>query len=425
MTPLRTQAAAKPLTGAIGPMITSPSSLFEGLLRWLPTALLLVDPDGKMLHLNERGAAVLQVTDQAASLSHLNELPACLEPLKALFNHSATGGEDQIRQEVSLTFAPGQEARTIGYTLRHEQLPGVGPVRALVFSDITDILKEKAAAEQIKAELSQSKKMAAMGNLIAGVAHELNNPLIAIHMSADLTRRSVDRLLDESQTGLNQLSAKDWLLTVQSALSRTMDEVERVQGANQQATALVSDLLNYSRPGRLELELVDMASFIQKLLDQWHDTILAPANPALPRVAVTLVQPAIAPLLEVDVVKMEQVFFHLVRNAVEACANQANSQLTIAFKVLFDGDDAKKSRLLITLTDTGVGMSGELLERAFEPFFTTKGRQSTGMGLGQAYMTVERHGGHLSLSSQPGVGTTATVSLPYPDARAAEASPSV
>lgn len=396
----------------------SPALMFEGLLRWLPTALLLVNPEGSVIHINERAATLLRVSDIAGDLRRLADFPSYLQPLSDIF--ATETSTDLIRQEVSLTFpaegdAQSSQSRVIGYTLRHEQLPGVGAVRALVFSDITEILKEKAAAEQIKHELFQTKKMAAMGNLIAGVAHELNNPLIAIHMSADLSRRSVERLLDDAHRGLKHLTPADWLLTVESSLSRTLNEVERVQGATTQATALVSDLLDYSRPGRLELSQVDAVDFVEMLLSQWEATILAADATGQP-VTVRVHRPEQIPMVSLDPVRMEQVLFHVVRNAVEASTVTRPCQLSVAFKVLYDEQDPQKSRLHLVVSDNGVGMSPELTERAFEPFFTTKGRHSTGLGLSQAFVTVERHGGQLSLTSQPGQGTQVTIALPYPEA---------
>lgn len=401
-------AATLPQPGGIAQQATA----LDALLHWLPTALVLVLPTtGRLLHLNERAAETLRVERATATRwQTLADFPAHLAPLVQRLQRPPEAG-DEIRQEVTLQFPNDSKPRVIGYSLRLQTLHGIGPAWALVFSDITRVLEEKAAGERLKDELFQTKKMAAMGNLITGVAHELNNPLIAIHMSAKLSCLSVERLLEEARTSpLAQSNPQAWLVDVETGLGRTLAEMQRVLNATLQANTLVGDLLNYSRPTRLDLQLVDLFAYVQDRIDGWQATLLQ-----VPHVRCVLVPPSRSILLKIDPLKMEQVLFHVLQNAIEAIDEQQTGMVSVAFQEQYHAEQPEQSQVLMLITDTGCGMRPEQLERVFEPFFTTKGAKGTGLGLSQAYVAVEQHGGHITLTSQPGQGTTVSISLPCPD----------
>lgn len=404
---------------ALGQTSVGALPLLNSALQWLPTAMILCDSNLNLAIINDKASELLglgSVSQAHKQLRNLATWPQGLKPLAQVFANAATTG-DQLRQEVTLVLPQWPEPRTLGYSLRQQHLPYLGDMWVLLFSDITDILKEKAAGEALKDELYQAKKMAAMGNLTAGVALELNNPLIAIHMSASLCSLSVEKLLHEADHQHLTDSNRLWLAQVNQGLARTLAEMDRVQAATQQASTLVDELLTYSRPGRLELELVEWQSFISGLLTQWQPTLLA----QLPPEAIKLPAQKSPLLLEIDKVKVEQVLYQLLRNAVQAESPNRPLQLAFNYHVVRHPSDATQNKLRVTLTDNGVGMTPACLERAFEPFFTTKGSGGTGLGLSQAYVSMERHRGSMGLTSQLNEGTMAWLHLPFETANEADA----
>src|SRR5690606_21605168 len=119
-------------------------------------------------------------------------LPYYLSPLVTLLKEST---EDIVRSEIPLQLPTREEDSTIGFGLKLITPPKGGTViKVLTFSDITQLLKDRMAMDKIKDELNQSKKLASIGTMIAGVAHEMNNPLTGISMSSSLLRMNLERL---------------------------------------------------------------------------------------------------------------------------------------------------------------------------------------------------------------------------------------
>ena len=381
---------------------TQPASLSERMhqiLRSLPSALCLVSESGSVLHLNQRALDTLQLSETIASLQ---DFPRHLQDFAALFSQPMEA--DSVRQELSVTFPNEEEPRTLGYTLRLEAMEGLGNVRTLVFSDITQVLKDRKQSELLKSDLNQAKKMAAMGNLIAGVSHELNNPLIAIYMSADLSRMAIERVRQQLDK-----TPEDALNELPGTLEASLDEINRILGAATQASALVKDLLNYARPTRLDTQLVNLYEWLEGQIPTWLQSGSLTSN--APKV--TIQESTFSTWCNIDPIRLEPLFHQLLQNASEASQTPDKPvQISIHFQQIPDAKKPKKRLLEIHVADNGKGMSQDIQERIFEPFFTTKGMQGTGLGLSQAYRTAEQHKGSLSVKSTLGVGTTFVLTIP-------------
>jgi signal transduction histidine kinase len=235
-----------------------------------------------------------------------------------------------------------------------------------------------------QAQLVQSEKMRSLGQLVAGVAHELNNPIGFVHANLQLLHEYVDKL--DSEDPRVREKARE---VIRKLVSRSREGTERVK-------QIVQDLRTFSRMDQAELQDAD--------LNQEIDRTLALAEPRL-KDAVR-VERDFAPLPRVRCYagQLNQVFMNLIMNACDA---------TLGHGTLRIRTRPTPGGVRLEFTDDGPGLPAEVRDRIFEPFFTTKAvGQGTGLGLSISHGIVERHGGRLWVESQPGQGATFGIDLP-------------
>lgn len=371
----------------------SDSLLFDSLFDTLPTGMILFEPDGEVLRMNLKAKEILALEPEfhPGLLANLLEADCqYLSPLAGLLKESI---EDIHRAEITIQLPVRDEVSTIGYSLKLITSPEGQIVKAFTFSDITQVLKDQKAMEKIKDELNQSKKLAAMGTMIAGVAHEMNNPLTGISMSASLLKMNLERLkkLPEVKTDTK----------VSDSIDKALGEVQKVARESERAGVLVGDLLSYSKP--VQLFLVPLV-----LQDLVLDTVNAlKTQPRFSKFTIQL--PESSPIwVMCDRVKLEQVFYNLVKNACDA--TEGKGALTITYTAQSDSNG--QEFVVAHVRDNGPGINKADLSHIFDPFFTTKGHGGVGLGLSICYRTLEQHGGLLSVESVKGEGTEFKVTLP-------------
>lgn len=228
----------------------------------------------------------------------------------------------------------------------------------------------------IEKERSQAHKMEALGRLAGGVAHDFNNMLTVVISTCEL-------LLDED---------------IGEAQHR---EIKTIKGAAERAAGLTRQLLTFSRPTPDEMEPMDLAALIRGLEGMLgrvigkHVTIEIRTDEAA------------RPILG-SKGQLEQVVVNLAANARDAMPEGGRLTLSVAS----GGTEAEPTTTLV-VSDTGQGMSQDVLSRLFEPFFTTKSpTNGTGLGLAQTHGIVKRHGGHITVQSEPSKGTTFNLTFP-------------
>ncbi len=227
-------------------------------------------------------------------------------------------------------------------------------------------------------QLLQSGKIAAIGTLTAGIAHELNNPINNIMLTAEFIKED-----------LAQLSEKEGEEMIQDILVQA-----------QRASEIVRNLLDFSRAEQPEREPLDIAQVIRDTLKLVQNQV------TLSGVEIEWDLPASLPIVKGDPKTLQQVFLNLFINAIQAM--KEGGTLTIRAHP-GEGDH----ELRVEVSDTGSGIESEDVPHVFEPFFTTKevGR-GTGLGLSVSYGIVQKHGGHIEVKSKKGEGSTFTVVLP-------------
>ncbi|MBI4227282.1 MAG: hypothetical protein HY600_03290 [Candidatus Omnitrophica bacterium] len=236
--------------------------------------------------------------------------------------------------------------------------------------------------ETAQAQLLQSEKLASIGQLAAGVAHELNNPLMVMMGNAQLALRAI-RKSEGVPEGLRAELAE--------ALQIVDQEAHR-------SKTIVANLLDFSRIKPAAEAPTDLHALLDECLR------LVEHQATLQSVQVERAYADGLPSIRVDPAQIKQVFVNVVLNAVQAMPKGGTLRLVTA---------AQDTTVQIDVSDTGVGIPKEALDKVFDPFFTTKEvGVGTGLGLSVSYGIIQHHGGTIALTSEVGRGTTVTVTLP-------------
>jgi PAS domain S-box-containing protein len=246
-----------------------------------------------------------------------------------------------------------------------------------MIEDITEKIQAEEEAQRLEKQLQLAGRLAAVGELAAGVAHELNNPLTAVQAFAQLLVSRDD--LDES----------------------VKKDLETIYREAQRATKITGNLLSFARRHKPEKKLVSINMIMEESLE------LHAYRMKLNNIEVNKNLDAKLPMTMADPHQIQQVFVNIITNAEQAIVEASNSgKLWIKTRAL-DG------MVRITFKDDGSGISEENLENIFDPFFTTKdvGR-GTGLGLSICYGIIDGHGGRIYAESKPGDGATFVVEIP-------------
>ena len=225
-------------------------------------------------------------------------------------------------------------------------------------------------------QMIQAAKLSALGELVAGVAHELNNPLTVLVGASDILE--------------------------QQAPDDLKEYAQMIREATDAARHIVRGLLTFGRQMPLERRHVMLDELIEKVL------ALTAADLRIESVKIDRdMEPGLPPVWA-DGNQLQQVLVNLVTNAKQAMAELPEGNRRLRVTTRSYGTD----RVLITVEDTGPGIPADVLPKIFDPFVTTKGSAGTGLGLSISYGIIREHGGHITADSRPGEGATFTIDLP-------------
>jgi len=319
---------------------------------WMNSALLVVDPQGYISVMNQSALELAGVRDYPAALGrHLREIFPPLAQLWLEWDKSSHNRTETIMGE-----------RTLGATLG--ALPeNMGSL--ILFSDITEI---KALQEQVK----QMEKMASLGELSAGLAHELKNPLAGIKASLQLTQQN--SVSEEQRSKLQAVVQKD---------------IERMDN-------LVKEFLAFARPEEADPRQTSLNKVLRECLEnlsQLHPEVRFEIDPSVEHARWYW-----------DPEQLQRILMNLLLNAEQACADQPHPMVRI-------GLDKDRSGEYLFIADNGPGLDPDMEERIFHPFVTSK-QNGSGLGLSIALRLADQNGSHLSLRNRPQGGTVARLYAP-------------
>jgi two-component system, NtrC family, sensor kinase len=271
--------------------------------------------------------------------------------------------------------------------------------------------------QQTQAQLVHNEKMLSLGQLVAGLAHEINNPVNFIHGNLSYIKSYIEDLIEliqayqkhysnpapELQERLEEID----LEFIQSDIPNILSSMNI---GTQRIIKIVESLRNFSRHDEAQIKKVDIHEGIESTLvilshqlslDRFKEIKIVKEYKDLPKI-------------ECYASHVNQALMHIFQNSIDALAEKFQTIQEYSYPTIWIQTEAKESSILIKIKDNGAGMSADVCQRAFDPFFTTKPiGQGTGLGLSTSYkIVVEQHRGQLTCVSTPGEGTKLTIEIP-------------
>ncbi len=344
--------------------------LRDGILSGTPNGVISVDARRRVALMNPAARRVLEVSEdpEGQPLERYLSEPAFLEGLRRVL-----GGESSL-EEVPVTRGTGPGACHL--------LLSVFPLGEGASRGATVIVQDLTERRRLDEGVQRMARLASIGQLAAGIAHEIRNPLTGMAISLDILRE--EEGMSEAGRGLVE------------DIHREIDRLE----------SLIRGLLDFARPQPVEARPMRVAKALE-----WHRTFEKQCREKGVTLTVDL---GPNPKVQGDPEKLKQLFLNLAINALEA--TPPGGRIRIEARRL-----AGTPWVRVIVEDTGSGMDPEILAQVFDPFFTTK-HEGTGLGLSIAHSIVDQHGGRIDAESEPGRGTRFTVDLPAADADGQEAS---
>ena len=340
----------------------------ENILESLDSGIVVLDLEGRVVRWNRAmeglyGRARAEVLGQALD----NVFPEAF--LEALRGSLVLGERDEIAHvyKLHLPAADGRSQMVNLSVAPFQAAPGERCGTILILDDVT-------ARVRLEEQLQHTEKMASVGLLAAGVAHEVNTPLAGISSYTQLLRGQLDEQDPRQQV------------------------LEKIEKQSFRAAKIINGLLNFSRSSGTEFDRVD----VNKVLADVLALVEHQLDGSRIRVRRELTERL--PAIRGNENRIQQVFFNLILNARDAMPS--GGWLTLK-------THADDETVVVEVGDTGHGIRREHIRRIYDPFFTTKGiGKGTGLGLSVSYGIVQEHGGAIFVESDPGHGTTFQVALP-------------
>lgn len=273
---------------------------------------------------------------------------------------------------------------------------------------VEQFLDDRGNLARVQIQLAQAEKLAAIGQLAAGVAHEINNPIGFVSSNLGTLKRYLDSLFEAlaayeasesalpeaTRIGLTELKQRIDLAFLREDVGTLI--TESAHGL-QRVSRIVQDLKDFSQLDKAELQWANLEHGLDSTLNVVANELKYKAD--------IVKEYSGIPAVECIAAQINQVFMNLLVNAAQAIAERG--RITIRTRL------AGADHVCIEVADTGCGIRPEHLKRIFDPFFTTRPvGKGTGLGLSLAYGIIQKHGGSIEVSSEPGVGTTFRIMLP-------------
>ena len=362
-------------------------NFLETLFNTIEDGVLVVDENGRVLYFNQAVTQLIGLDSEGEGQLITHFLPEL--DWESVSKMDATGGERVARHEFEIHYPRTRFLRLYAAPLDGKEIGSSGV--ALILHDATEA-RQKAFEEM------ESERVQALTLLAASVAHEIGNPLNALHIHLQLMERGLRKLKDEDRHAGRKQAA---VTSVREVADKLEDYLEVCKGEITRLDYIITQFLQAIRPAPLQLKLAPLNDVVEKTLELLRPEL---ENRGL-TVKVRLARQLTA--TPIDATQMQQVLVNLIKNAMQATSRGGTLTLQTG-----EGSDG----VWVSVADTGGGIPQEQLARIFEPFYTTK-KKGTGLGLMIVQRIIRAHGGKIEVESRVGQGTTFRIWLPLHERR--------
>ncbi|MBR9912330.1 MAG: PAS domain-containing protein [Gammaproteobacteria bacterium] len=374
----------------------------HSIINSMPSELIGVTRDGEITHWNTAAQKATNIPADLALGRNLHDIYPELPVDSKLINETISNGAPQTRENLAHNF--GDERRHIDmtiYPLMSSQLTGV-------------VIRVDDVSLRVRMEsmMIQNEKMMSLGELAAGIAHEINNPLTAIMNSVQNIYRRTSMELPQNKLKAEELGTS--LEQVQAYLQtrEIFSFLDAIQEAGERSAKIVNNMLEFSRTSISERQLTDIGALIDHSLELAVNSFGLASATGKKNVRIKKEFYPNLPLIDCSQIELQQVFLNLIINAYQAFGLDQTKSTVEPMLTLRTRADSRY--IYIEIEDNGPGIPESICRHIFEPFFTTKeAGQGTGLGLSISYFIItEHHDGTIEVETEPGRGTTFIISLP-------------
>ena len=372
------------------------------MINSMPCCLIGVTPQGIVTHWNLAAIQTTHLNTQDAMGKHISEVYPEL-PIDSKIIATTISSCNPFRKE-SFQIGKGHQAKFLDvavYPLVGDDVKGA----VILTEDVTPRVR-------VEHMMIQNEKMMGLGEMAAGLAHEINNPLAGILNNAQNIVRRTSSNLEANKKVATEIGVK--LEDIEEYLRRRDIHkfIDSIRESGARAAHIVKNMLEFSRSGNTNHEEINIIELIEHSLELTFKSLELKTGFGIEVPKVSIIVEDNLPAIRCSKIEMQQVFMNLIRNASQAFQSDEygaplDPRITINISL-------QEDIMIIEFEDNGPGMPEAVKNHIFEPFFTTKDvGKGTGLGLSVSYFIItEHHKGSIAVDSRPGEGTTFIIHLP-------------